>query len=104
ERLGQLDRVRPDPAGRPDAKDPLPWRARAGVGARRGGGDPGWGRPPPPPAPPMARARRPGWIWPTSRSAWRAANPEMGTTPACSKLTPAGLCARWSAGAVADSA
>jgi hypothetical protein len=33
----------------------------------------------------------PGWTPPVSRSAWRAANPEMGTAAACSKLRLAGF-------------
>ena len=38
------------------------------------------------PAAPMTRTCWPAWTSPTSRTAWRAANPEMGTTAASSKL------------------
>mgnify|MGYP003287368750 CR=1 FL=1 len=40
----------------------------------------------------------------SSRSAWRAANPEMGTAPACSKPRVVGSGAKWSSGAQASSA
>jgi hypothetical protein len=45
-RLGQLDRVRADPAGRPDDQDPLPWLDLADVAERLEGGDPGDGHDP----------------------------------------------------------
>jgi hypothetical protein len=38
---------------------------------------------PTPPAAPMTSTSCPAWTWPTSRSAWRAAKPEMGTAAAC---------------------
>jgi hypothetical protein len=56
------------------------------------------------PAAPMIRTFWSGWTSPTSRTAWRAANPEMGTTAASSKLSAAGLPANWSSLAQAYSA
>jgi hypothetical protein len=56
------------------------------------------------PAAPMTRTCCPGWTSPLSRTAWSAANPEMGTTAACSKLRLAGLAAKWSSPAQAYSA
>ena len=56
------------------------------------------------PAAPMTRTCWPGWTSPTSRTPWRAANPEIGTTAACSKLRAAGLAAKWSSEAQAYSA
>src|SRR5918993_1949213 len=56
------------------------------------------------PAAPMTRTCCPGWTSPTSRTPWSAANPEMGTTAASSKLRAAGLAAKWSSPAQAYSA
>jgi hypothetical protein len=59
---------------------------------------------PAPPAAPMTSTCCPAWTSPSSRSAWRAANPEMGTAPACSKPRVVGSGAKWSSGAQASSA
>jgi hypothetical protein len=59
---------------------------------------------PTPPAAPMTKTRCPGWTSPTSRSACRAAKPEMGTAAACSKERFEGFGAKWSSPAQAYSA
>src|SRR5215211_6114064 len=59
---------------------------------------------PTPPEAPMTTTCWPGWTPPVSRSAWRAANPEIGTAAACSKLRLAGFCASWPWGTEAYSA
>jgi hypothetical protein len=59
---------------------------------------------PTPPAAPMTSTVCPGWTAPSSRTAWRAAKPEMGTAAACSKLRLAGMGTRWSSGTLAYSA
>jgi hypothetical protein len=59
---------------------------------------------PTPPEAPMTTTCWPGWTPPVSRSAWRAANPEMGTAAASSELRLVGFRASWLSGTEADSA
>jgi hypothetical protein len=56
------------------------------------------------PAAPSTKTFCPGWTSPWSRTLCRAANPEMGTTAASSKLSATGLAANWSSPAQAYSA
>src|SRR5512132_3803245 len=59
---------------------------------------------PTPPDAPMITTFCPGLTPPVSRTAWRAANPEIGTAAACSKVRLAGLGASWLLGTEAYSA
>src|SRR5215218_809504 len=59
---------------------------------------------PTPPEAPMTTTVCPGWTPPVSRSAWRAANPEIGTAAACSKVRLPGFSASWPSGTEAYSA
>src|SRR5919204_5797979 len=59
---------------------------------------------PTPPEAPMITTVCPGRTPPVSRSAWRAANPEIGTAAACSKVRLGGFNASWLLGTDAYSA